>query len=126
MSKEIKFRIYHIHEKKFICNYNSCIEDETLAVIRKDNCIVQEFSGMTDKNGKEIYEGDILCETMTDEMAAAGFESYIDQVIFVGGAFVLAGDGPLYNHTYSKNPNHLPDHAVIGNVVENPELLLKC
>ena len=71
-----------------------------------------EFTGLHDKNGKEIYEGDILRFELTEM-------GYIEIGImeFVDSGF------------WMKSPNqkcHLPveeRREVIGNIWENPELL---
>ena len=71
-----------------------------------------QFTGLLDRNGREVWEGDIL---LTDE------GGWIAQVDFVRGCFVLQ------NHTvkmggFSVEPNW-EECEVIGTVWENPELL---
>ena len=71
----------------------------------------QQFTGIRDKNDKEIYEGD----TVT---AADSNLSYIGSIIFHRGCFVI------YRYKY---PRYAPldgwDLEVIGNIYENPELI---
>lgn len=77
-----------------------------------------QYTGLKDKNGKEIYEGDILKATYFD------FE-YILKVIFDADDLcfsVLEDDGiscPLVN--YKKHYKL----EVIGNIYENPNLIRK-
>ena len=83
---------------------------------------VMQFTGLTDKNGKEIYEGDIL------RVSGDRSESTITQVYFSDGAFLVQDDFGEYEITaigYAleewSNGN---DHAeIIGNIHENPELM---
>lgn len=70
---------------------------------------VMQFTGLHDKNGKEIYEGDILsCPEMYPMQVAYD----VEETAFVR----LDTDGTLYIILPTKN-------KVIGNIYENPELL---
>ena len=87
-------------------NYlKSFFEDESL--------VFMQFTGLLDKNGKEIYEGDIV-ETPHKLM-----KKYKWQVIFHKGAFVLS-DGIGFRYFYGKK--YTQKYGVIGNIYENPEL----
>lgn len=70
---------------------------------------IMQFTGLLDKNGKEIYEGDIL---MADE--------YVVEIKFKGGQFV--GFNEKLNPQETQNRNWL-QWEIIGNIYENPELL---
>lgn len=116
MSRELKFRSWNL-ETKFM--YNN-IEDGVVAknqkgefvlgisfgaICRDDNSIVMQFSGLKDKNGKEIYEGDIL-----DTKCAVSFND---------GMF-----GIFDKHNYMGLNSYMSKfREVIGNIYETPELL---
>jgi uncharacterized phage protein (TIGR01671 family) len=73
---------------------------------------VMQFTGLLDKNGKSIYEGDIL--KWRSEHNPTG-EEHIDTVEFASGYWNLS---PWVHELYST-----VDREVIGNIWENPELL---
>ena len=97
-----------------------------------DECILMQFTGLKDKNGKEIYEGDIVkykhitgfnaeedYEQGADDM---GSESeYIKAIEFKNGEFYPRPAGYFPDDGYYAWRNW--DFEVIGNVYENPELL---
>ena len=119
--REIKFRVWDKHWKKFI--------DRRLFEFRSDGSLdynssmveVQQFTGMKTKSGVEVYEGDILAE----KHDGGEGEANIGVVFFAAGTFMVNGDGALYERTYSSTPDILEDYEVIGNKFENPELLVK-
>jgi uncharacterized phage protein (TIGR01671 family) len=91
-----------------------------------DNYDLMQFTGLYDKNHKEIYEGDILryypCEeepiffhgTAFVDMAKVGGQLEIIQCDNLGGRMVLDSSS-FWND----------DREIIGNIYENPELVPK-
>ena len=82
---------------------------------------VGQFTGLYDKNGKEIYEGDIILYG----------GSIQHEVVFRHGAFgylIYGGEFISYagNTNFTFNPlNRSKKHEVIGNIYDNPELIEK-
>lgn len=73
--------------------------------------VLLQYTGLKDKNGREIYEGDILRLTYSGV-------SYKKEVVFTDCAFMIKG-GAINSHERFPLKNQM---EVIGNVFENPEL----
>lgn len=86
---------------------------------------VGQFTGLHDKNGKEIYEGDILQMWLDDAVEKeGGYFHRMYVVLTVEKGFVLWGERmtiedaePLFEMLQWK------DCEIIGNIHDNPELL---
>ncbi len=131
-----KFRAWAVNEKRwidedelylllpFFCGYEIMQDYPHAYVLMEETCdpgddgiekVLEikwcQFTGLKDKNGKEIYEGDVLHQ-----------DCYSDWVVeWEGSGF------KVYNFC---NPGVyfplvLSDREIIGNIYENPELLVE-
>lgn len=82
---------------------------------------IDQYTGLKDKNGKEIYEGDIILEKWFDEEAHWG-EDRVGKCEYFKGSFVcwFAGGRMIPLGMFPVN-----NIEVIGNIHENLELLEK-
>lgn len=78
-------------------------------------CIIEQFTGVLDKNSKKIYEGDIV--RATDANTHEYDDEIDDSVSFIGSCFSLSESWETLDYFGSNNLE------VIGNIHENPELL---
>lgn len=82
------------------------------------NGIVMQYTGLKDKNGKEIYEGDIVRLFGTEKPCS---------VVFQDGMFVVKA--PYHKeewfdlNMFEHDERVITLYEVIGNIYENPELL---
>ena len=130
-NRQLKFRVWDKLEKRFIYSDRGYQGHYVLSLDGKfhnlqngsggEECVVQQFTGIKDGNGNEVWEGDILVEKRDGSRG----EANIGQVFFAAGTFMINGDGTLYDHVHSFSPDILEDYTVEGNIFENPELLNK-
>ncbi len=115
--REIKFRAWDkrnnkwIHPDLFYISNNAFYPDfrdleDGISLFDYEYELMQ-FTGLYDKNGKEIYEGDIILFN--------NFGDTLDKVVYSPGCFHTSGGGYLLDE--------IREIEVIGNIYENPELL---
>jgi uncharacterized phage protein (TIGR01671 family) len=77
---------------------------------------VGQLTGLTDRNGKEIYEGDIIEREHTDNRC-----DYAGVVTYLEGAFFIVNPEDEFDSGYLFDEASLDE--VCGNIYEHPELL---
>ena len=93
--------------------------------------IIMQFTGLHDKNGKEIYEGDIILFQKFSNWDDDSMKRHKATVIFKEGCFMweILEFGKKSVTYYAnateplRNTNSIWGLEVIGNIYENPELL---
>ena len=124
--RELKFRAWDNLKKEWlkkkVYHFNPHFNEEGIGEFKleqhPEGFTIQQYTGLKDKNGKEIYEGDICNAGMVT-----------GPIDFIIGGFSLASN-PLIEFLPKDacifSPDYDPswiDVEVIGNVFENPELL---
>ena len=118
--RTIKFRAWDKKEK-FWCGYDvrgyvlvdeTNKEQEAFGYFPKENIILMQYTGLKDKNGKEIYDGDILSNIHGKHFLVKWRASK--------ARWYLENDE--YSDFYCNDATTM-NRKVIGNIMENPELL---
>ena len=132
--REIEFRVWDNQEKVYLnkkdiaidnlgnvfvfegCNDNDADLWHVRILVDPDNerYIIEQSTGLKDKNGTEIYEGDVI---------KVERDGIIYRVEWIHGGFGLE---PRYNSPFCPRLGNVEVREkieVIGNIHENPELL---
>lgn len=163
MTREIKFRVWDTVEKVMYIDHlyikrlkghlffslegdmtcyredirggDDCLGDLDIGYCPSD-FIVMQYTGLQDKNGKEIYEGDVV--ELPSYMMGKKYGTFLKKVEFKDGVFGIREEAlftPLIDTEESdldskrRIPNYgvvydrtFPQANIIGNIYENPEL----
>lgn len=124
--REIKFRAWDKITKKMYKVSSIHIEDEYVDLFEKNiyegefkrkfsEIVLMQYTGLKDKNGVEIYEGDIVNCTSGCPHEIVFLEEYAGT--YIGGmpAWYLSGLNSGYSWT--------GEEEITGNKFDNPELL---
>ncbi|MDV3519236.1 YopX family protein [Lentilactobacillus otakiensis] len=128
MSREIKFRIWRAPDEytkvSWMESWDSLLNYSMSDIFQLDNPddVLEQFTGLKDRNGKDIYEGDILAWHSNIYRK----QDWIGLVKYRGAGFVVQESSRSFSTpdwletACNKDANII---EVVGNIHENPELL---
>lgn len=85
----------------------------TIGKIERESTLLMQYTGLKDKNGNEIYEGDIISDFINGSLG---------EVFFDEGCYLVDWEDEFTVITLHQNIREF-DVVVVGNIYENPELL---
>ena len=94
---------------------NDDIRNEVPALFRVDPNTVSQYTGLKDKNGQKIFEGDIVLKRTYNGKRAFPVD-FTDGMFYAG----YGGGSSTATHGYTLNDRQI---EIIGNKWDNPELL---
>lgn len=116
MMFEVKSLVYTLRLAR-LTNRNDLVPSRTCSF---DDIILMQSTGLFDKNGKEIFEGDIVnaCGYDSDQGRIYKTTDFTGVIVYRKNSFCLqCGD---FLDSWWANDEEI---EVIGNIYENPELL---
>lgn len=126
--REIKFRVWDKDLKEWykstqlvIRPYSGSVTDGGIY----PNVELIQYTGLKDKNGREIYEGDVIeFYDFWDEISGGNMEgkTRVGAVEYIGTGFRVTCPGDYEEDLFVLKIND-DELEIIGNVYENPELL---
>lgn len=128
MKREIKFRAWHKGLKEMLPNIQNHIGNDGWAFGQLLNNIdtfeIMQFTGVKDKNGIELFEGDIckIEEWYPSDFKEVGF---IGEIMFEDGSFFIYREAEKHPHYQELDSSSVSNRNIIkiGNKFENAELL---
>ena len=124
--REIKFRAWNEVQEKMV-NWSEFLNTNmknTFIAPESTGLLLMQYTGLKDKNGKEIYEGDILLAPVYfGSLKCVCIYQQENIVSSIQGFGLYSYDSYFRTYRTLVESDEWDDFEVIGNIYDNPELL---
>lgn len=117
INKIVEVKSLHLGSRKAIIGYSKSSSNYGNYSISFDDIELMQYTGLHDKNGKEIYEGDII----QYEDITKGLVRYSEKY----AQYVLVNTGTVKDEFEPLGDYNMEVFEIIGNEYDNPDLLEK-
>lgn len=125
--RDFRFRAWHKEANKMLPNNSQGYEGNVFRWLNEGQPVeIMQYTGLKDKNGEEIYEGDILqddCEELHQVIFGKLPLDKSGDCVCTYEAFYCKCYGKLGQSPFYECANIGDWMEVIGNIYENPKLL---
>jgi uncharacterized phage protein (TIGR01671 family) len=130
MNREIKFRAWDAENQEMVRGSQFDVEAQAGRIFKitpdlqceYKGWILMQYTGLLDKNGKEIYEGDVVKDSAPWNWVVRFGELDLDGMAFVGW-YLEHQERIDYSGPFTKEDQSVLE--VIGDIYRNPELINK-
>lgn len=117
--RDIKFRAWDIKNNRMLKDATILFDDNWTNPFTDKDYICMQYTGLKDKNGKEVYEGDIVETNIQDGIYEVSYGEEIFDGAYRYTGIILKGCSEF--STGQKEFSEFVE--VVGNIYENKELL---
>ena len=133
LNREIKFRVWSIQDKKMFSFDEASVTGINIETYQipllsaafadgKNNFVAQQYTGLKDKNDKEIYQGDVLIYE-SEIREHEGRSTKAGEIVWYDNFCWAFRYGDKNDVWFLNSDFDFEKCKVIGNIFENPELL---
>jgi len=131
--RELKFRIWDKKNKKWIYEWDASHKRLAISlvglvyhggyddVLPENDYVIQQYTGLKDKNGTPIFEGDLIQYNQNSNYDGMNFEVIWSDASF--GWVLKSKTGDYLTNQITPNGPRYNFLEIISNVCENPELI---